>query len=105
VRDVKLDASTADCRDETDQTQLLNGSFEEADLIPEFVDCWSIVRGRAERRVGDAHHGSFKVTKSTEKEEDETVDFCIGSTDDVATGAQRARNNSGFVQEIESAHA
>jgi hypothetical protein len=54
---------------------------------------------------GDAHHGSFKVTKSTEKEEDETVDFCIGSTDDVATGAQRARNNSGFVQEIESAHA
>ena len=61
VRDVKLDASMADCRDETNETQLLNGSFEEADLTPDFVDCWSIVRGRAERRVGDAHHGSYAL--------------------------------------------
>ena len=61
VRDVKLDASMADCRDETDETQLLNSSFEEADLVPDFVDCWSTVRGNAERATSDAHHGSYSL--------------------------------------------
>jgi hypothetical protein len=61
VRDVKLDASMADCRDETNETQLLNGSFEEADLTPDFIDCWHVVRGSARRTEGDAHHGSYAL--------------------------------------------
>ena len=65
VRNVKLDASMADCRDETDETQLLNGSFEEADLIQDFVDCWCTVRGSAKRTVGDAHHGSYALRLSS----------------------------------------
>ncbi|MBR6708484.1 MAG: hypothetical protein IKL84_02260, partial [Clostridia bacterium] len=65
VRNVKLDASMADCRDETDETQLLNGSFEEADLIQDFVDCWCTVRGSAKRTAGDAHHGSYALRLSS----------------------------------------
>ena len=61
VRDVKLDASMADCRDETNETQLLNGSFEEADLTPDFIDCWHVVRGNVERITGDSHHGSYAL--------------------------------------------
>ncbi|MBR6587802.1 MAG: hypothetical protein IKK82_10325, partial [Kiritimatiellae bacterium] len=61
VRGVKLDASMADCRDETNETQLLNGSFEEADLTPDFIDCWHVVRGNVERITGDTHHGSYAL--------------------------------------------
>ena len=65
MRDVKFDASMADCRDETDETQLLNGSFEESDLAPDFIDCWHIVRGSAKRTAGDAHHGSYAMRLSS----------------------------------------
>ena len=61
VRNVKFNSSMADCRDETDETQLLNGSFEEADLNPDFIDCWRIVRGSAKRTAGDAYHGSHAL--------------------------------------------
>ena len=61
VRNVKFNSSMADCRDETDETQLLNGSFEEADLTPNFIDCWRIVRGSAKRTADDAHHGSYAL--------------------------------------------
>ena len=61
VRNVKLDASMSDCRDETDETQLLNGSFEESDLAFDFVDCWYVVCGKTERTTGDAHHGSYAL--------------------------------------------
>lgn len=73
VRNVKFNSSMADCRDETDETQLLNCSFEEADLTPDFIDCWRIVRGSAKRTAGDAHRvspadfsiRSFSATSST----------------------------------------
>ena len=37
------------------------GSFEEADLTPDFIDCWHVVRGNVERITGDSHHGSYAL--------------------------------------------
>ena len=39
---------------------ILNGSFEEADLSPEFADCFTVKRGRA-RRITEAAHGSYAL--------------------------------------------
>ena len=44
---------------------MLNGSFEESDLAPDFIDCWHIVRGSAKRTAGDAHHGSYAMRLSS----------------------------------------
>lgn len=61
VRNMRLDGSMDDCRDETDGTQLLNGSFEEADLNADFVDCWCIAHGRAKRTAEGADHGLYAL--------------------------------------------
>ena len=63
IDEIRLDDSVADARDETSGTRVLNGSFEEADLAADFVDCWTAAKGTV-RRTADAAHGFHALTLS-----------------------------------------
>lgn len=57
---ISIDESTDDWQDETDGNRLLNGSFEEADLCPDFIDAWTLTRGAATRTTA-ARHGTYGI--------------------------------------------
>ncbi|MCQ2391014.1 MAG: hypothetical protein MJ240_06300 [Kiritimatiellae bacterium] len=61
--EIRLDASLADCRDETAGTIVLNGSFEEADLEQDFIDVWVAPKGGV-CRSRDARHGFHALALS-----------------------------------------
>lgn len=54
--DIRFDPSFDDWRDDSEGTLLLNGSFEEADLVPDFIDAWVAPKGGV-RRIADSAHG------------------------------------------------
>ena len=59
--DIRFDPSMEDWRDDASATLLLNGSFEEADFVPEFIDAWVAPKGGVVRIV-DASHGSHALS-------------------------------------------